>query len=39
VNKVEYKHIACVIVGLRLDCVNSILTDISSRNIHRLQRV
>jgi len=29
----------CAIVGSRLDYVNSILTSISSRNIHRLQRV
>jgi len=33
------KTIACAIVGSRLDYVNSILTGISSRNIHRLQRV
>jgi len=31
--------IACAIVGSRLDYVNSVLTGISSRNIHRLQRV
>jgi hypothetical protein len=31
--------IACSIVGSRLDYCNSILTGISSRNIHRLQRV
>jgi len=33
------KTIACAIVGSRLDYVNSILTGISSRNIHRLQSV
>jgi len=33
------KTIACAIVGSRLDNVNSILTDISSLNIHRFQRV
>jgi len=33
------KTIACAIVGSRLYYVNSILTGISSRNIHRLQRV
>jgi len=33
------KTIACAIVDSRLDYVNSILTGISSRNIHRLQRV
>jgi len=33
------KTIACAIVGSRLDNVNSILTGISSRNIHHLQRV
>jgi len=32
------KTIACAIVGSRLDYVNSIVTGISSRNIHRLQR-
>jgi len=31
------KTIACDIVGSRLDYVNSILTGISSRNVHRLQ--
>jgi len=31
--------IACAIVGSSLDYVNSILTGIYSRNIHRLQRV
>ena len=31
--------IACAIVGSRLDYANSILTGISSRNIHCLQRV
>jgi len=33
------KTIACAIIGSRLDYVNSILTNISSRNIDRLQRV
>jgi len=33
------KIIACAIVGSRLDYVNSILTVISSLDIHRLQRV
>jgi len=33
------KTIACAIVGSILDYVNAILTGISSRNIHRLQRV
>jgi len=33
------KIIACATVGSRLDYVNSVLTGISSRNIHRLQRV
>jgi hypothetical protein len=33
------KTIACAIVGSRLDYANSVLTGISSHNIHRLQRV
>jgi len=33
------KTIACAVVGSRLDYVDSILTGISSRNIHSLQRV
>jgi len=33
------KTIACAIVGSRLNYVNSILTSISSHNIHRLQCV
>jgi len=33
------KTIACACVGSRLDYVNSILTGISSRNIHRLQHI
>jgi len=34
-----FKTIACAIVGSRLDYANSVLTGISARNIHRLQRV
>jgi len=33
------KTIACAIVGFRLHYANSVLTGISARNIHRLQRV
>ena len=33
------KTIACAIVGSRLDYANSVFAGISSRNIHRLQRV
>jgi len=33
------KTIACAIVGSRLDYVNSILTGISSRNIHSFHRI
>jgi len=33
------KTSACAIVGFRLDYANSVLTGISARNIHRLQRV
>ena len=33
------KAIACAIVGSRLDYANSVLTGISARNVHRLQRV
>ena len=33
------KAIACAIVSSRLDYANSVLTGISARNVHRLQRV
>ena len=38
-DSVTSKVIACAIVGSRLDYANSVLSGVSSRNIHRLQRV